>query len=188
MRVELLPGMSNVIRFPVELRALSTLELLRDIAPDVREVLNLVEAFGMEVPMLDLRERADAATAEYIGNQVPTHGQERDGMLRVLQDEAVAPAVAAARAAHDASVEAAEAQQVLLHAQMAEHFWIDPLRERAERLTERAALLLVEAHVRSEEAEGAVRAVRLALRGEPWTPRDLAAEMEELLGLLHAAG
>jgi hypothetical protein len=94
--------------FRWELRARPTLELLRDIAPDVREVLNLIEAFGMEAPVPDLRERADAATAEYIGNQVPPHGQERNGMLRALQDEAVAPAVAAARAAYDASVEAAE--------------------------------------------------------------------------------
>jgi hypothetical protein len=55
-------------------------------------------------------------------------------------------------------------------------------------LTERAAVLLVEAHVQSEEAEGAARAVGFALRGEAWTPRDVAAEMEELLGLLRAAG
>ena len=40
-------------------------------------------------------------------------------------------------------------------------------------------MLLVEAHVQSEEAEGAVRAVGFALRGEVWTPRDVAAEMEE---------
>jgi hypothetical protein len=180
--------MRNVVRFPVELRTRPTLELLRDIAPDVREVLNLVDAFGMEAPVPDLRERADAATAEYIGNQVPVHGQERDGMLRALQAEAVARAVTAARAAHDASVEAAEAQQVLLHAQTEGHFWIDPLRERAERRTERAAVLLLEAHVRSEEAEGAARAVALALRGQAWTPRDVAAEMEELLGLRRAAG
>ena len=55
MRVELLPGMTNVVRFPVERRARPTLELLRGIAPDVREVLNLAEAFGMEMPLPDLR-------------------------------------------------------------------------------------------------------------------------------------
>jgi hypothetical protein len=62
MRVELLPGMTNVVRFPVERRARPTLELLRGIAPDVREVLNLAEAFGMEMPVPDLRERVDAAS------------------------------------------------------------------------------------------------------------------------------
>ena len=55
-------------------------------------------------------------------------------------------------------------------------------------MTERAAVLLIEAHVRSEEAEGAARAVGLALRGEAWSPRNVAAEMEELLGLRRAAG
>ncbi len=38
MRVEVLPGMTNVVRFPVERRARPTLELLREIAPDVRVV------------------------------------------------------------------------------------------------------------------------------------------------------
>ena len=46
MRVELLPGMTNVVRFPLEHRARRTLELLRGVAPDVREVLNVAEAFG----------------------------------------------------------------------------------------------------------------------------------------------
>lgn len=34
MRVELLPGMTNVVRFPVERRAQPRLELLRGIAPE----------------------------------------------------------------------------------------------------------------------------------------------------------
>ena len=57
--------MTNVVRFPVERRARPMLELLRGIAPDVREVLNVAEAFGMERPVPDLRERADVATAEH---------------------------------------------------------------------------------------------------------------------------
>ena len=51
-----------------------------------------------------------------------------------------------------------------------------------------ATMLLIEAHVRSEEAAGAAPGVGLALRGEAWSPRDVAAEMEELLGLRRAAG
>ena len=69
MSVELLSGMTNVVRFPVERRARPMLELLRGIAPDVREVLNVAEAFGMERPVPDLRERADVATAEHIAHQ-----------------------------------------------------------------------------------------------------------------------
>ena len=65
MSVKLLSGMTNVLRFPVERCARPTLELLRGMAPDVREVMNMAEAFGMERPPPDLRERADIATAEH---------------------------------------------------------------------------------------------------------------------------
>ena len=141
MRIELLPGMTNVVRFPVERRARATLELLRGIAPDVREVLSLAEAFGIEPPVHDLRERADAATADYIAAQVPRDAPTRKAMLAELERAVVEPAVASCRAAHDASLEASEAQQFLLAAQTTGGFWIDGLRERAEALTERAATL-----------------------------------------------
>jgi hypothetical protein len=59
-------------------------------------------------------------------------------------------------------VAAAEAQQVLLSAQIAGHFWLEPLRERAEVLTLRTAELLIDAHTRVEEAEGVARAVGIA--------------------------
>lgn len=48
--------------------------------------------------------------------------------------------------------------------------WLAPLRAVADRLMTRAAALLVVAYVRSEEAEGAARAIGLARRGEPWEP------------------
>ena len=48
MRAELLPGVTNVVRFPVERRVWPTLELLREIAPDVREVLAMADALGVE--------------------------------------------------------------------------------------------------------------------------------------------
>jgi hypothetical protein len=81
MSVELLSGMTNVVRFPVERRARPTLELLRGMAPDVREVMNMAEAFGMERPPPDLRERADVATAEHIANQIPAGGAKREALL-----------------------------------------------------------------------------------------------------------
>ena len=116
MRVELLPGMTNVVRFPVERRARPTLELLRGIVPDVREVLNLAEAFGREMPLLDLRERVDAATAEHIANQVPAGGAERETMLSELLEPVVAGAIASCREAHDARAAAAAAEQTLRRA------------------------------------------------------------------------
>lgn len=85
MRIELLAGMMNVVRFPTERRARPTLDLLRAIAPDVREVLNLADAFGIEAPVHDLRDRVDAETAEHIVNQVPAQGLAREAMLRELE-------------------------------------------------------------------------------------------------------
>ena len=46
MRVELVPGMTNVVRFPVEFRVKPSLDLLREIAPDSREVDQVVDAWG----------------------------------------------------------------------------------------------------------------------------------------------
>jgi hypothetical protein len=57
MRIELLSGETNVLRFPVEQRARPTLELLRDLAPDVREVLAVAEAYGLDMPVNDLQDR-----------------------------------------------------------------------------------------------------------------------------------
>jgi len=69
------------------------------------------------------------------------------------------------------SLAAAEAQQVLLSAQIAGRLWLEPLRERAEALTLRTAELLIDAHTRVEEADGVARAVGFACRGDTWTPR-----------------
>jgi hypothetical protein len=184
MRIEMLPGMTNVVRFPVERRARPTLDLLRDLAPDVREVLLIAETFDIEAPAPDLRARADRETAEYILNQVAGFGGEAVASVDALLEPVVTKAVAACRVAHDASTDAAQAQQVLQRARTAGHFWIDPLRERAEALMLRSAELLIEAHARYEEAEGVARAVGLARDGETWTPRDHRTEEEALFGLM----
>src|SRR5207245_3470067 len=113
MRVELLPGMTNVVRFPLERRARPTLELLRGVAPDVREVLNVAEAFGMAMPVPDLRERVDAATAEHIANQTPAGGAAREAMLCELLEQVVAGAIASCREA-DAAWGAADAAEEAL--------------------------------------------------------------------------
>lgn len=180
MRVELLPGMTNVVRFPAERRARPTLELLRSLAPDVREVLNLAEAFGMEMPVPDLRERVDAATAEHIANQVPAGGAEREAMLCELLEPVVAGAIASCREAHEAWAAAAAAEQTLRRALRAGYFRIEPLQERAAALAQRAAELMMIAHMRAEEAESVARAVGLARSGEAWRPRDVRREAEEL--------
>jgi hypothetical protein len=181
MSVELLSGMTNVVRFPVERRARPTLELLRGIAPDVREVMNVAEAFGMERPLRDLRERADVVTAEHIANQIPGGGAERERLLGEMLDPIIAEAIASCRVAHDAWLEAATAEEVLVRARhQAGHFSSEALEERAAALVRRAAERLLVAHMRTEEAEGVARAVGFARSGEAWQPRDVRREAEEL--------
>ncbi|WP_424140112.1 hypothetical protein [Roseomonas chloroacetimidivorans] len=185
MRIELLPGLTNVIRFPVERRARPTLDLLREIAPDPREVGNVAEAFGLDYPVVGLRDAADAGTAEYIREHAPSEsGEVRQEALQRVLEPLLTQAVWACRDAHDA---AGEAQQQLVHVQTEGGFWIELIAQRADELSERAAELLVQAHLCTEEAEGAARAVRIAERGETWAPVDRDAEFAEAFGLARSA-
>ena len=188
MRVELLPGMTNVVRFPVDRRARRTLELLRGVARDVREVLNVAGALGMAMPVPDLRERVDAATAEHIANQIPAGGAAREAMLCELFEPVVAGAIASCREAHDAWAGAAAAEETLRRARRAGYFPIESLQEHAAALSWRAAELMMIAHMRAEEAEGVARAVGLARSGEAWRPRDVHGEAEELFRFAPGAG
>ncbi len=181
MRIELVSGTDNVVRFPVERRARPTMDLLREIAPDVREVLQLVESFDLDEPVHDLRHRVDAEMAEHILNHVrPEPGLQRRADLAALLVPVVARGIEACRVAHDAALAATKAQQRVVEAQSEGGYWLAPMEERAEALSTAAAQLLVDAHVRTEEAEGAARAVGMAVRGETWVPFNLQAEAEAL--------
>jgi hypothetical protein len=183
MRIELLPGLTNVVRFPIERRARPTLQVLRDIAPDVRELMSIAHAFGLAGPVSDLRDRTDAETAEHILNHVPETGERRRAALDALLEPVVARAIDACRAAHDLSVETTYAHQAMVRAQMYWRPGVAPLQQRAETLTLKTVELLVEAHARVEAAEGVARAVGIAQRGETWTPRDVRADEKALFGL-----
>jgi hypothetical protein len=56
----------NVIRFPVELRAKPSIDLLIDVAPDSREVELIAEAFGFDAPDPEGRAKANRAMVERI--------------------------------------------------------------------------------------------------------------------------
>ena len=176
------------VRFPVERRARPTLELLRELAPGVREVLAMADALGVEAPDPRLRDEADAEMAEWIVNQVPPARPERAAMLASCREEALARAISACRAVHDASLHLTDARLTLVRAQTEGGYWITPLRERVETLTEQIGLLLLTAHARAEEAEGIVRAVDLARSGQPWTPFDVRAATDWLIEAHAAAG
>jgi hypothetical protein len=181
MRIELMAGTDNVVRFPVERRGRPTMELLREIAPDVREVMQLVESFDLPHPGFELRQRADAEMADHVMNHVrPEPGAERRAALAGLLAPRIGRAVEACRAAHDAAVAATEAQQRVVAAQSEGGYWLTPMKERADALTTAAAQCLVRAHALAEEAEGVARAVGMEVRGETWVPFNLPAEAEAL--------
>jgi hypothetical protein len=179
---ELLPGTTNVVRFPIERRTRPTLELLREIAPDVRRVSNVIDAFDLEMPALDLRDQVDADTAGYIATQLPRHGAERDTMLAELLEPVVRSAVSASRASREAWDEVAAAQDRVDRARRAGDYRIGWFEERVEELAFRAAELMLTAYVRSQEAEGVARAVWYARNGETWRPFDAHAEAAALFG------
>ena len=80
MRYETLTLGGNVIRFPVELRAKPSIDLLIDVAPDLREVELIAEAFGFDAPDPEGRAKADRAMADRIAAMdLPVDRQERLG-------------------------------------------------------------------------------------------------------------
>jgi len=106
-----------VVRFPIEERArptLATLDLLRELAPDVRGVELTAEAFQLAVPDPGFRHRVDEEAAEYILIDIdPTPGEARTAALRALRDRAVAAAMKAARAWRRASTMADDARRLV---------------------------------------------------------------------------
>ena len=177
MRIELMPGMTNVVRFPLENRVQPSIALLRAIAPDCREVELVAEAFDLEGSLQEARHGADRAMAEHIlNNVVPEPGPRRRVALDSLLHPVIVQAVEACRLAERAGESARDANQRLLKAEIEGGYWVEPLRDSATAKTNEAARRLIEAYIASEEAEGAARAVRIAKSGENWSPFDLRAE------------
>lgn len=180
MRLEMIRGATNVVRFPIERRVVPSLPLLRAIAPDPREVAAVAEAFGLAAPDPETRHASDAATAGLIQALAPASERERQAVLGVTLTLFLDQAIAACGRAHQGIVDAAAAQERLAAAHADGDSWLAPLQERADRLALAAARLLIDAFVRAEQAEGAARAVGIARRGKPWQAYDLPAEADAL--------
>jgi hypothetical protein len=183
------PDTTNVLRFPIERRLRPTLDLLRDIAPDARQVLNLADAFGFEPPAYDLRDQVDTTTAAFIALQVPPGGPARVTALRELEERVLRPAIDACREAQDAIFRAQIAADAVSTVESGgDPLWMDDRRQIAETAAEQMAVLVLQAHVHAEEAEGVARAVAFARCADTWFPRDQDAETDDLIamGTAHA--
>ncbi|MBY6240493.1 hypothetical protein [Methylosinus sp. Sm6] len=150
---------------------------MRDIAPDSREVSLVIESFGFDDDIDDVRDAADRKMTEFIAVTVRREpGSQRQAELDLLLQPIVERAVSLCREAHDASLAAVKAQRLVVEAQSEGCYWLTPLSERASAHTFYAARLLVDAHVACQRAAGASRAIEIAKRGETWAPFDLHAE------------
>ena len=181
MNIEMLPGLDNVVRFPIELRVTPSIAVLYDIAPDPREVLLIAESYKLEPPNPELAHQVDAETARYVAEHVlPLAPSERPAALSGLLDPVVRRAVEACQDADRVGKQLVKAEQALLHARTESGYSAPLLEEAANALSWRAAELLILAHERCQEARGVNRAVGIARRGEMWTPYS-AAETSDWL-------
>ena len=87
MRIELVTGASNIVRFPVERRARPTLALLRTITPDPLEVTRIVESFAFKPLPRPLRDPEGVS------------GGRTTGELEAVLARCVETAIGACRAA-----------------------------------------------------------------------------------------
>ncbi len=183
MNVEMLPGLDNVIRFPIELRVAPSMKVIYEIEPDCREVFQVAESFKLELPNPDLTNQVDAETATYIAEQVLSlTPSEQKAALGDLLDPMVTRAVHACRILDQVSKQSVQAELALLQAQTdGGCHRLQSLEERANALSNQAAELLILAYARCREVHGAYRAVNMAQRGETWTPYSAKETTEWLI-------
>jgi len=187
VNIELIPGLSNVIRFPVEDRVEPSMDLLNDIGPDPREVLAVAESFHLEAIDPDLQDATDAETARHIAEQILPLKLDQNALklrLTALLDPVVVEAVRACRTHRKKAEAALGAQELALKAKTEGGFWLPPLEEEADALTMETAKLFLEAARRLRIASGVSRAVGFARRGEPWVPYDPVQDTKEWLAQL----
>ncbi len=182
MNIELLPGLTNVVRFPIELRAAPSMDVLYEIEPDSREVSLIAESYMLEMPEPDLFDQVDQETALYIALHVlPLAPAEQKTALATLLDSVVMLAVAACRDADRVSKRLVRAEAELLYAKTEDGYATGLLEADANALSQQAAELLILAHRRCVEAHGVNRAVGKARRGETWAPNNLVENTEWLI-------
>jgi hypothetical protein len=184
MRYETLTLGSNVIRFPIEVRAKPSIDLLIDIAPDMREVDLIAEAFGLDAPDPEGRSQADRAMAVRIAElamALPADRKKRRAALDATLKPFVDRAVAACAEARQASLKSDADNEKFAKAQVKGGYWLAPLKEIADSSAVEAARLQIVAHEAAQIAHGAGRAIDFAKRGETWRPANVEDDMIALI-------
>jgi len=182
MRWELMRGTGNVVRFPVELVAKPTTDLLRSVAPDVREVSLVAEAFGLDEPPIEIRSASDRAMAERIAATTcwPENARAKRAALEAMLKPLLERALRMCREAREAGSRSDDAAEKLVSAELEGGYWLKPLKDASDYWAMESARRLIEAYAAAEVALGAERAVGLAIRGGAWRPFDPQEEAEAL--------
>ena len=179
MRWELMPGTSNVVRFPVELVAKPTSDLLRSVAPDVREVSLVAEAFGLDEPPMEVRNASDRAMAERIAATTcwPEDARAKRAALEAMLKPLVERALRMCREAREAGLRSDDATEKFVSAELEGGYWLKPLKDASDYWAMESARRLIEAYAAAEaglgrgaggwvcDARGGVASVRSAGRG-----------------------
>lgn len=84
MNIELIPGLSNVIRFPIEDRVEPSMDLLNQIGPRPDEVAAVAESFHLDEGDPDLQDATDRETALHIAEQILPLGLDADALKQRL--------------------------------------------------------------------------------------------------------
>lgn len=176
MELDVLPGATNVVRFPVELRAMPSLEILRLLACARDDAIQMADLYGLDVEW-NMRDRVGAEVHGEASRLCRTGSQDLDMAARVAALESLlapllADGVALCRAALEVSGRAEAARRRLGGVPV--RSWLhEELRDRADALTGAAMAASVDAYHAVEEVEGVARALALVRAGEAWSPRPL---------------
>lgn len=187
MNVELIPGLSNVIRFPVEERLPPTVELLMEIGPDAREVFAVAESFHLDAVDPNLQHETDRETARHIAEHLlplKLNHETLTQRLGEMLDPVVARAAVACKEHRIKAKAAVAAHDAAHHAKINGGYWLERLEEQADTLTREASVLFLEAYARVLEMIGVNRAIGFARRGETWKGYDPVENQAEWLAQL----
>lgn len=175
--------MTNVVRFPIEQRLISSYEVMVDLAPDYREVSLMAERWDLGLPDVEYRQEIERMTVDEIDRISPEAGLVgRRTQLNEMRASAIAAAIRASSEARDAVADCQRADEVARMAEARDDVNAYALRRRAEKVERKAAVALLEGYQRCEAACAVSRVVGLSLTGRAWHPDTVAGLSDWLCG------